>query len=249
MREPNSAIVWQGPSAFDHAPIVAIVTSLDARSHNLKTGPMAQLWILRSDVPPIDAAASGADGSICGDCGLRGIDGEPRGCYVILAHGPQAVYRKFRDGGYETIAPELIALRLRYAGLALRLGAYGDPAALPLWLLQSLTNVIARHTGYTHAWRTRPDLARYLMASADSPADVAHAHALGFRTFRTRAPEQPLLPDEISCPAADESGNRTTCERCNLCDGSRVNDRRRSVAILAHGTTTVHALAFIRRIA
>ena len=246
----DSALVWRGLSALDSvSPVIAVVTGIDGGSNNPKTGPMAQLWILREDIAPTAAVANGSDAAVCGDCGLRGVDGKNRGCYVAVKNAPLAVWHKYQRGGYVELAPEIVALDLRANGIRLRLGAYGDPAALPVWLLDNLTSVIAGHTGYTHAWRTRPELARYVMASADSPADVAHAHALGFRTFRTRAPEQPLLPDEISCPAADESGKRTTCERCNLCDGSRVNDRRRSVAILAHGTTTVHALAFIRRIA
>jgi hypothetical protein len=37
------------------APLVAIITGMRGGSANPKTGPMAQLWILRSDMSPLDA--------------------------------------------------------------------------------------------------------------------------------------------------------------------------------------------------
>jgi len=59
----NGAIVYQGPSMIDGAPIVAIVTGLTRKSKNEKTGNMAQVFILRADMSPLQAIASGADGS------------------------------------------------------------------------------------------------------------------------------------------------------------------------------------------
>lgn len=251
MAKLTSAVVWRGISMLDNkTPIVAIVTGLDGSCQNPKTGAMAQLWFMVESVDPVTAARTGLDGAVCGNCGLRGCGGKDRGCYVVLVNAPRAVWAAFHAGRYPDVAPELIALNLRESGLPLRLGAYGDPAAGPTWLLQSLTNVISGNTGYTHAWRNRPDLAPFVMASADSQRDVEHAHAMGFRTFRTRAAEQPLLPGEIACPASEEAGKRTSCEHCGLCDGSTgVSDVRRSIAIIAHGTPAVHALKFIRSIA
>lgn len=244
----DATIVWQGLSQLDNSsPLVAIVTGITGRSKNPKTGPMAQLWILRADISPLAAIKRGSDSAICGDCVWRGDKGKNRGCYVTVPNAPTAIWNKYKRGGYRELRSESVALLLRANGIRLRLGAYGDPGALPVWLLHNLTSVIAGHTGYTHAWRYRPELAPFVVASADTPADVASARALGFRTFRTRTPEQPLLAGEIACPASEEAGKRTTCDRCNLCDGSRENERRKSVAIIAHGTGTSYVLNFIRK--
>lgn len=48
----GSAIPWRGNSPWDGAPIVAILTGIDGSSVNAKTGPMAQLWIMREDIAP-----------------------------------------------------------------------------------------------------------------------------------------------------------------------------------------------------
>lgn len=86
-------VVYDGASRIDGAPVLGIVT-LD--SGNVKTGAMAQLWILRADMPPSEASRTGADASICGGCPHRGriIDGVlvDRSCYVTLMHGPRAVW-------------------------------------------------------------------------------------------------------------------------------------------------------------
>lgn len=61
-------ILWEGKSPFDGAPIVLIATGYARPSKNTKTGALLQTWILRQDVAPHDAVASGADASVCGDC-------------------------------------------------------------------------------------------------------------------------------------------------------------------------------------
>lgn len=49
-------VLWEGRSLLDDGPIVAVVTS---GSSNRKTGPMAQVWILRQDVAPHEARKQG----------------------------------------------------------------------------------------------------------------------------------------------------------------------------------------------
>jgi hypothetical protein len=66
-------ILYRGPSMIDGKPIVAIATGYDNESVNQKTGAMAQVWILRDDIAPIEAAQRGEDASICGQCPHRGI--------------------------------------------------------------------------------------------------------------------------------------------------------------------------------
>ena len=79
---------------------------------------------------------------------------------------------------------------------------------------------------------------RFLMASADSAADVAEANRAGWRTFRMKWSFEPYLPSETGCPASDELGHRTDCATCALCDGLRP---KKNVAINAHGRVAKQA--------
>jgi hypothetical protein len=239
-------ILYQGPSLLDGAPIVVIATiSKQAARANVKTGNMLQTWILRQDMPPAEAAKAGADASVCGSCALRG-DGKDRPCYVVLWQAPRSVHDAYTRGIYPTAAsPDEIAAV--GAGLDVRLGSYGDPAAVPLWVWEALVSRARKRTGYTHQWRgaaTDPGLRRLVMASCDKPADREAATAAGWRTFRVRAEEQPLLPGEITCPASKEAGKRTTCAACGLCGGAET--RAKDIAIIAHGPRAAIAAALAR---
>jgi hypothetical protein len=228
---PHGYTVYEGPSLLDGAPIV--VVALTGGSTNRKTGSMVQTYILRADVDPINAVRQGADASICGDCKHRGDGtGKGRTCYVTLAHGPRAVYAAWKRGAYPP-APDVAALG---DGRAVRLGTYGDPAAVPVGILRALVSRARLHTGYTHQWRTRADLADLVMASADNVAEFDAARALGFRAFIVRTAAAPVPRGAVTCPASEEAGKRTQCERCGLCDGARPGDTRKSITIIAHGT-------------
>jgi hypothetical protein len=74
---PNSAIIWEGPSMLDGAPIIVIATGLAQDSQNTKTGNLIQTWIMRADVDPMRAIREGLDASICGDCKHRGARAVP----------------------------------------------------------------------------------------------------------------------------------------------------------------------------
>jgi|TARA_R110000751_G_C13732703_1_gene476692 hypothetical protein len=236
---PASAIVWRGQSAFDGKPIVAIVTGLHGDNKNPKTGAdLAQLWIVRSDINPLDAIKIGADRSICGICKHRGDGtGKRRSCYVSVKNAPRQVWKTFAAGTYLTMRPSDVATHLASRAMGIRIGAYGDGGALPISVLADLTHGIF-HTGYTHAWQSRPDLQPWLMASVDTPTEYVTAKQAGWRTFRVRTAGENLDSQEIACPASDEAGKRTSCDHCGLCDGSRADDRRRSIAIIAHGIGT-----------
>jgi len=124
----RGVVLYRGPSLIDGGPIV-VVASL--RSNNAKTGDCAQTWILREDMPPVQAAKSGADRSICGDCPLRGrvVDGRNvgRACYVVLHQAPSSVWLAYRRGVYREVSRG--RLRRLLSGAFVRIGAYGDPAA------------------------------------------------------------------------------------------------------------------------
>ena len=236
-RIPSSAVVWRGRSLFDGSPLVAVVTGLRGDSKNAKTGKgLAQLFILCEDVNPLDAILAGLDEGICGGCAHRGEwwNDIPRTCYVNVAKSVVSVWNAYRRGSYQTMRPSDVAVHLASKGLGIRIGAYGDGAAIPPNVIAEITSA-TRHTGYTHAWRNRADLAPYLMASCDTPAEQAQASAEGWRTFRVRTSSQELGAREISCPASDEAGKRTTCSLCGLCNGATATDARKDIAIIVHG--------------
>jgi hypothetical protein len=220
----NGMIIYEGPSELDGAPIVAIATGFTKQSANTKTGgELIQTWILRSDMSPQEALNNSADESICGDCKHRGevIDGKNanRPCYVNIAHAPRAVYECFKRGGYRKAKPtELSSI---FAGLGVRLGSYGDPAAVPLYVWDNALNEAKFNTGYTHQWQTADiGYAKHCMASVDTAAERAMASAMGYRTFRVRHIDDAILGREIMCPASKEAGEKTTCDQCKACGGT-----------------------------
>ena len=56
-----------------------------------------------------------------------------------------------------------------------------------------------------------------LMASVSTPEEADRAQAEGWRTFRVHAE---ATPGEVVCPASEEAGRRTQCDRCRLCSGA-----------------------------
>ena len=241
--KPKSAIIYKGASLIDGSPIVcvAIVTS-----GNIKTGNMVQTHIIRADMSPLEASKTGADFAICGNCKHRGTpttdstkkQAKGRTCYVNLGQGPNQVYKRLQGTGYPTATPEQVQAIGR--GRMVRLGTYGDPAAVPAEIWDNLLKDSAGHTGYTHQHDKAPDYSR-LMHSADTPAEALQAHRAGRRTFRVIPLKQwqdngsaSLLKAEILCPASKEAGQRVTCDQCKLCSGSSV--QAKSIAIVAHGT-------------
>ena len=135
-------IIYEGPSLYDGAPIVVLVQT---GSTNRKTGDMVQTYILRSDIDPITASRTGQDKAICGDCphmgkpNLESGKGQAIGrtCYVTLAHGPLGKYKAYKAGKYRHAIGHN-AIRALGLGRMVRLGTYGDPAAVPDYLWESL---------------------------------------------------------------------------------------------------------------
>jgi hypothetical protein len=206
-------------------------------STNVKTADMAQVYILHRDIAPGPAVHSGADSAVCGNCPHRGsvVDGRNTGrtCYVLVFQGPRSVWESYRAGRYPVAT--LAEVRARLGGKPVRLGAYGDPAALPAFVSAGLVDGARKHTGYTHQWRGAGALLRDVcMASVDTPAEAAEAAGAGWRYFRVAGAEG-TLAGEIVCPASEAAGKVTTCDRCGLCNGARPGDRRKNIVILAHG--------------
>jgi len=226
-------VLYRGPSMLDGAPIIAIATGLDGKFRNAKTGAMVQTWIVRDDVAPNVALKTGEDSSVCGDCMHRPANGG--GCYVRVFQAPLNVWKTAHRGRY-ALAADLEAIAAAGRGRNVRVGSYGDPAAVPVAVWRALLSEADAHTGYTHQWRRAPELAAFLMASADSPEEAHQAQAAGFRTFRVRAPLEPVDAREFICPASKEAGQKTNCAACRAC-GGQASKAKASPVIIAHGAT------------
>jgi len=241
---PDSFVIYDGPSVLPGfaGPRILVVVTPPAATPNRKLGDMWQAWILVAKTTPGVANRHDDDRAICGNCVHRkGNEQTGRTCYVPVWRGPQSIWRREQREPYPRYSNTQIRSVLN--GGYLRIGAYGDPAAVPLPIWQLILPVLAGWTGYTHFWRDPANAAlRYfLMASVDNAAEQREARLLGWRTFRCRTPEELLARDEIVCPASAEAGHQTVCQKCQLCQGNTVNAK--SIAIVAHGRA---AQRFIR---
>ena len=222
MKLNNSAIVYEGASLIDGQPVVAIATGF-LMGNNSKLGSnVVQVWVMRSDLSPVEAIKTEQDYSVCGDCPLRG-----KVCYVNLTFAPTQIYRTYKRGGYEPIGDRHLQ-RIKDYGKVLRLTAYGDIAAIPKSAIAPLINSASHTIGYTHQWRASSDYKGIVMASCESVDDVKQARAIGWQTFRVKAKSDPLLPQEQAC--TNQTNKAIQCEDCKLCDG-----KTKSVAVDVHG--------------
>ena len=224
-------VVYQGPSALNGNEIVAILTM---GSDNPKTGDMNQLWILAADEAPLEASRSGADVSICGDCSLRHHLGGA--CYVNIGLAPTKVWTSWQQGKY----PQLLEADMDLLDeKPIRLGAYGDPTALPIEVSQQLVDAAPNHTCYTHQWKNAPEgLSDISMASVESMDGYEEAVANGWRTYRIITDDEPLMDDEILCPTVSSG---VKCADCRLCSGNTI--KAKNIAIPAHGSRKNRLLA------
>jgi len=231
-------LIYSGPSRIDGRPIVVLATGIKRASKNTKTGHMVQLVILRADISPLDALNSGADISICGDCPVRNA-----GCYVNVARMPQTVWKAWKRGAYDGAAYQAKARRALRT-MPLRLGAYGDPAAVPDWVWERLLerNISRKWTGYTHRWRQTPWLRNVVMASCDTTADATEALQQGWRVFLVTSGKAPPLPGFVECV---NTARGTQCADCKACDGAR-GGAATNFWIGVHGRDAKRHLAVLR---
>ena len=225
------------PSGYLLHETATYVVIATMESENPKTGNMVQVWILPREVNPVTAVKTGEDDIVCFDCKHRGANGIGRTCYVLVHNAPNGIWKAYNRGRYPKLAIE--DFKYTFRGRKIRFGAYGEPVLIPIDIFRELANVSDGWTGYTHQWAF-PGYAVYqpfLMASVDSMAEYEQAKRLGWRTFRVRTEAQELTNREISCPASDEAGHKTTCADCKLCAGSTgAADPRKDIAIIVHGS-------------
>lgn len=240
-------VLWRGLSPFDGEPIVAIAT---LKTRNGKTGNMVQIWILHDDQNPVAALHANTNGSICGDCPLQGVDDgngklTGRACYVNVGQAPNQIHKAYAAGryaDYDRSRHEFI-----FHGRKVRLGAYGDPAMLPIDLVEYLCTVADGHTGYSHQLLGMKDrelanrYAKWLMISCHNPAQHREARRRGWRAFtivHEKHAEQGRLPDDaVECPNYTHG---VTCEQCMLCQGT--SKSAKSVYVIGHSVNSANLL-------
>ncbi len=241
-KKPVGLVLYRGPSMLNASRIVVIATNIARKSKNAKIGPSVIVMYILADegLDPLEAARTGGDASICGHCVHRPQE-QPDGtfkmgsCYVHIGQGPLAVYRAYRRRTLYRRVQKSDSKWFR--GRTVRLGGYGDPAAVPLEVLDWVCGAAESHIGYTHQWRTcPPEYARYCMASVETPYQRLEAIEKGYRTFRVRVIGQGVEPGEFICPASKEGGNRLTCQQCRACSGSLSGGANATPVILMHGS-------------
>jgi len=226
-------IIDRGLSPIDGQPYVAIMT---LKSTNRKTGNMAQVWILRDDINPVEAMQTGKDVTICGNCPHRKQQDGSRSCYVNVGQGPNSVWKAYKRGKYGQVGYADLAIILK--GKRIRWGAYGDPSVIDPGIVITLNNYADGHTGYTHQWRNEfaSPFKGIFQASCDGFTDYLDATAHGWKTF-TVVHKSAQVNYAKQCPATVEN-SVAQCTTCRLCDGARTD-----IFVAAHGSGAKYVTA------
>jgi len=215
----------KGMILSDYKNIVSIVTF---KSNNVKTGDMAQIWIMRNDIDPVQAIKENRDDVICFDCPHR----ENRSCYVNAGQAPLQVYKSYKKGIYESLNLDKLSQALKFKSV--RFGAYGEPILIPLKIVKHIINSAMSYTGYTHQWNN-PKYKKYaalFMASIDSDKQLKQTIKNGLRSFRVSNNDL-ISNNEIICPNITKG---ITCNACTLCDNQGRHKNAKSIVVPVHGT-------------
>jgi hypothetical protein len=215
--------------------IVVIATGLDRLSNNRKTGNMIQIWIMNTNINPVEAVATGIDAiTVCKGCPFA----SGNGCYVNVGQAPLAIWKAFKAGKYPTLPPKDYARA--FGGRKVRFGAYGNPSMMPLSIVKAIAKVCNGWTGYFHDWHTMPTAkadayAQYFMVSTDTEESRLCAEENEWRYFHV-SPTQPA--NTMEC-LSDAKG--MTCADCKLCAGLS-KARQKSIWINPHGSKKAKAV-------
>ena len=223
-------------------PTQDVVGIITLESKNVKTGNIAQAWILPANVPNMwDVMRKGSNNTaadaICGCCPHRR---DRNGACYVMPQGVEAVHRSYRAGKYPDLSKGGLHRAVPFlAGRVLRMGAYGDPAAIDAKIWQALKAVTSGHTGYTHQMdhpnikgtEQASEIAKLCMISCETVKQAEKWQSRGCKTFRIMpAGVDNTMASEIPCPADPEKG--LTCLTCN----NRCDTRNKSVTVPVHGT-------------
>ncbi len=217
----NTAIVDVVPSLFDHKPVLVLASGFKGGNNKKLGSEVIQLFYLREDVHPYEAVVSGDDYSICKDCPLKFTNNKV--CYVGMYYVGN-MYQAFKEGKYPKLTSEHLQWMKDYRKV-LRLGGYGDPICVPIEIVQPFIDVAAVTLGYTHGWRSPLAIPyrAYLQASVESPEEAADAAKMGWKYYRIKLKDDPLLPGEVLCPWHKKGKQYKQCQQCRMCDGRKAN--------------------------
>lgn len=240
--------VWRGASLLTGEPVRVVISGYVIPSENTKMGYGAeslqdhqqyiQIWIFTDteDFRPMDRA-------ICGDCGQRTYKGKSApflwedgaevmedvqgACYVRWGEGPRAAF----EASNRNAALSLVAGSQLLADRLVRLGAAGDPAAVPAHVWKTLLKDCKSFTAYTHQWN-RPEfqeLKAFCMASTDSRAEEVKALAMGWSCFTADG-----NGDSMGKECLNNSHN-LSCAECRACDGMHRRSKPVAYKVAVHG--------------
>lgn len=262
-KQSASFIIWAGRSPVNGSSLVAVLTT--RRSTNPKTGDMLGLWVfpaaVKDGLRPGPMLTQGKDSACCGDCAFRSkAAGGSGGCYTHaqqLFLGASSLLDALANADWprlDLLGVDQGFIRTNCApseanptGRRVRLGVYGDPGLLPFPIVEAVCQEAGfdrlgrpQWVGYTHAWRSLDARwAPYLMASVKNTAAASEAQRRGWRTFRVGLPDQLATPGrEFHCPASEEMGSVSSCNRCLGCAGTS-SLQKRGVFIQVHGSNGV----------
>ena len=149
-----------------------------------------------------------------------------------MGHAPRAIWKSWCDDKYKQVDPD--AFGAHYSThRSVRLGAYGDPAAVPIDVTDAfMDSKWSTRTGYTHQWEwCDRGWNKYVMASVDTLEQKEKANSMGYRTFRVGGPDDKPVSDEILCL---NTSHNLQCHDCGLCCGQRKGAK--NIFIHAHGS-------------
>jgi len=170
----------------------------------------------------------------CLDCpfSYNQNNGKSGGCYTHKGNMLKGLKSKLRSlnkryklglltSDYSAVLPTLFKYASKKDISLVRFGSYGEAVTLPLDLLNGLSKLSKRKTGYTHQWN-KPEYKEYaslLMASTHNVFEANIANDLGFRTFNVGK-----LDNSIMCPSSPtiEKDKRVSCANCGLCAGNSI---------------------------
>jgi hypothetical protein len=236
-RSLTSALLYHGPSLIDDSPIRLVATGMARASLNTKTGAMVQTWIMRADMAPTVAVATGADSAVCGVCPQRPSTGGE--CYVVTAQAPATIHRSAARGAIPDYSGN-VAMVANALTRPLRIGAYGEPTAVPFTVWAPLLQAARRNgwAGYTHRWAEDidPRWRQWLMASCETTEQARVAESLGWRVFLA-TDSAPVGMRLAQCPADPARGTALRkCADCKACNGTNDTLRKRAgIWVTTHG--------------
>ena len=224
-----------------------IVNVINAKvSTNSKIGVGYIIQTYHFDVEQIKSNDITLDNGSCLDCPLsyNQNQGKSGGCYTHKGNqlmGLKSMIRslnkkfdtieEFRQSDFDKF---INTVKNTYPIDLVRFGAYGEPILLSLSIVDILTSLSKKTTGYTHQWDKKEynEYKQFFMASTHDEQTTNQAKKLGFRSFIV-AESEISSSKAVNCPASKESKKQSSCIKCGLCNGIK-RGIKKDVYILKH---------------